>query len=322
MRRPLGWPCAVLLAAALATGCAPDRGAEADELEQAIAAMPGVEDARVVYSNDVSSGTGISIDVDVESASAEDVEAVARSIAAAYDEDFEDYEQGVDFLVPGGRVEYRPVEDEDEVELDPDQVVEDVDRIRGLATALEVAGNGDTTADLRWQRGFRGTELQTSVGGDPASVAAVRKAVADERVRVVLPDREGTGAHWTIDFPFAQSDEASVRRTLARLAPQVREVGITDGHLARLVVDAPAPATARDVLDGLIQQVGASRSRPLMLEWDEDFGKGGRERRFRGSVHVGGCGYGDNWGETEPEKFETDEALALQRALRQAYDAC
>ena len=81
---------------------------------------------------------------------------------------------------------------------------------------------------------------------------------------------------------------------------------------------ASIAATEQGVRD-LLAALDSAGHEPVMVRWQED---SNAERKLLGSVHLGGCDYGNTLGEKEPEKYLTAEALDLQERLRGEFDDC
>lgn len=307
------------VAVAVLTSCtgAPDRESEAKELDRSLEALPGVESSSVSYSNTYTQGTRIAVDVRLAAASVEQIEAVASRIAAGFRQDFGGFGQSATFRFDGGTVEHRSDSVDRPLDLAPAQVVADARAVRQVASAVQPsAGKPEITLG----RTASGSELDLRGVADDVGLAAVRAAVGESPAFVQIFPESRAATFWTVRFPFRADDEAKVRETLARLVLRAPVVTVVDGRIAALRVVSPSAA---DAYPQLVSVIGAV-AHPMMLTWDEGAAPGASDqRRFRGSVHVGGCSYPDNTdGEMRPEKYGTDAALAMQKRLRDAYDTC
>lgn len=89
--------------ALVVTGCTSDREDKALAIRERVAAMPGVSDVDLIYDNGVLEGTRLELSVDMETATVEQIGAVADEIDAARGDDFTEYDQRIELDV-GDRV--------------------------------------------------------------------------------------------------------------------------------------------------------------------------------------------------------------------------
>ncbi|WP_280265142.1 hypothetical protein [Nocardia wallacei] len=327
-QRPIAAPLRLAIAAALAVGAAvlgactgaPNREAEARELETAVRAMPGVTSAYVNYSNDITQGVTTSVSADMHDATIDQIEAVAARVADSHRQDFDEYKRSASFYVGGGTVEHRTDRPDRHTFVSPALVAADARAVRQLGSALPPPA---AERRIDWARTDLGTELTLRETAGDSALGVVRSVIGEQPVPVRVFPAIRTDIAWKVDFPFGAEDEARVRAILARSPLPVRSVDVTAGHLARMTVATPDPAEARTALAALIDLVAPAPGHPLLLEWEQPRPSNSGELKFKGSVHVGGCSYTTrSAGEREPEKYYTAEAVALQRHLRDTYDTC
>lgn len=304
---------ATLLGLSLGLGaCSPDRSDQVDELERAVEAMPGVEDVLTTYSNDFTAGKNLSIDVTMSEQAAEDeISDVVAAVAEQMGDDFDDYQRETEISLPDGRrlvLGDRP---------DAEEVARQLPRLRELRGVV-------SGGFLTWHQppdGHSGWELELSeVPDDPLSVLdAVRTVLEDEPMRVAVTGAEGP--QWTVDFPFSADAQEAIVTALTDSAAEVETVAITDDQVAALRIESEDDPQAADRLTATIDTVNETSSGDWMLTWSASSDEG--DRKFAGSVHVGGCDYDTNTvGEKEPERYYTPSAIDLRDQLRERFDTC
>jgi hypothetical protein len=117
--------------AAVVAGCGagcgpPDRRADAQHLQDAMAAMPGVAAAQVGYHNDVDHGVGINIYAFVPDATRDQIRGLVARINTVRGDRFAAYTQNAMFAVTSDR----RTSLSRLAELDPDEIAEDAMRLR------------------------------------------------------------------------------------------------------------------------------------------------------------------------------------------------
>ena len=301
-------------------GCtAPDREAEADALEQDLKGLAGVDDALVIYSNDLSSGSGISVNVTVGDPTDTHLTEIVKTIAESYGKDFEEYDQEATITVSDlvASLDYRPGGSSDLVELDADEVIGDVARARRLADELSIDG----APGQGWSRtGGRLSLNLPARSPDARTLAAVRRTLGDVPASVTITPRDLVGPRWTVAFPLAADAEAGIRHIIDSSALEAYRVAVAENVITHLEVRpaASVPVTEQGLRE-LLAVLDSAGHAPVMLRWEE---AGDAERQVQGAVHLGGCSYGDTLGEKEPDRFLTPDALDLQERLRGEFDDC
>lgn len=299
---------AVAVAALAVSACGkPDRSAEADRLEQVVAALPAVEYVDVRYSGDVTAGHLLRVDIRIAAADLDDVGHIAQVVEDEKVGTFDEFDQRTTFAVGnavldrGGR-------------LDPAAVEDDLDVLHRIGTELP-------EATVRWRSGF---------ASDPRELVEVRSAdvgTASSLLRDLLPPHvdsftivEPEGAVWTIHPPLSGERERRIVAATAESPLRVLALTVGEGVATEMRVEVGDPATLEADLVEVIGLFGAGTERPLLLVWEQP--GSGDERGFGGSVHVGGCEYPSTLGETDPERFYSGEALDMRERLRARYDSC
>lgn len=302
---------------------APDRESEARRLKDALEAVPGVDSTLVTYSNSFTLGPTIAVTVRMGDATIDQIESAASRIADSYRHDFSRYRQSASFWIGSGTVEYRSDNVARHVALAPEVVAADVRAVRRIRSAMPDPPSG--RMQITWLRTAFGPELTLQGGVVGAELAAVRAAVGENPVLVrIIPVPRRTAIAWTVEFPFRSEDEDEVRRIVSRLPLNAMVVTVSAGHISELRVEAPDAADAYARLVSVIDVAVPTAEHPMMLKWDAGRVPGAVDRRrFRGSVHVGGCSYDSrSGGEMEPGRHSTDDAIAVQKRLRDEYDTC
>ncbi|OQS13356.1 hypothetical protein B0T36_19785 [Nocardia donostiensis] len=311
-RNPIAVIVAVLMTIVGLSGCTftPDRQAEADQLESEIAAMPGVEDISVVYSNELTLGVYLHVDVTMTRATEAQIADVGSRIVAIEHDKFDDYDRSHTFIV-GDKLD---IED-GEAELDSGRIVGDTQRLRAIGASLpgaEISSFFDQTSPR--------IEIRDA---PPAaeSLTAVRNVLGDGpatlQIQTTAPEPV-----WHVDFPFSSEQEQSIQRKLAELpVADVDSVRVVDGRITGLIVEIGDPRTAYRDLVTIIGAIGPTRENPLGLEWGLP-GSTNAEREFRGSAYIYGCPEGRTAGEENPERFYTPDAVDLQKRMQNEFETC
>lgn len=309
------------------SGCtgAPDRSTEADALEAAITAMPGVEDASVSYENNFERGAAIYVNVYLPGATRQQVVDLVNRYVTVRGDDFDRFYQRVTFQV----AESRGFQVVCGAELDPATIADEATVLRTLSTRIKAGG-----AD--WGCGPQNRTLAIhdndtpvgqvlneihAAGGDPIT-AVVEIGSAASTPSAMAPFRIVD-----VTFPFGVDDWNRFGQLVSRLGVVPWTAAIGPGSaVAGLSVSVAGPATAERQLESVIAAVGAGPDHPLNLRWAlADPPPYDREvKRFEGSVRVGACSdiLKDVEGEKHPERYFTPEARDVQTRLRERYEIC
>ena len=316
MTRKLLWLMMIAVTlAGMASGCgAPDRKATADQLRQAIKAMPGVRDATVNSTNDFEQGATVNIYVFLPDASHQQIEDVVARINAVRGDAFAKFDQTADFAVTPSRT----VLVKRGADLDPPTVAADADGLRTLTATVD-------TAEASVFRNKSTVDLKLTKVTTPAAdvFAAVRTGFGDDaHLQVNLAPAGIDTPTWQVAFPFAPTAQQLVDQQLAAMPVSVSSITVgSDGTIADLNVSLHNRDTAYQDLVAVIGTIGAGPAHALNLSWRLDGDKGSPQ--FGGSVDVGACNYLPNSAvEQHPENYLTPDALALQQRLRKQFDAC
>jgi len=124
----------MLLPGALAGCGAPDRSAEADLLQKTLSGVPGVESALVTYSNGFDSDYTVAVDVQMPTATDQQIVSMMRGMTTVMADDFEDFSTPVSISLGDG------VSVESIGQMDPDTVARDLTRARLLRRGPADAG--------------------------------------------------------------------------------------------------------------------------------------------------------------------------------------
>jgi hypothetical protein len=303
------WLGVVVAATALSACAQPDRSDQARTLEQAMAAMPGVQQADVRYTNDFSLGSNLDIEVIAKDADTAQIVAVAAAIEDRGSQDFDGYDRTATLVVAEGGVLER------HGTLDPASLGEEARTVREILR--EIPG-----AEVGWVHRGAAAGHSIGFGSAPAGVAlaAVRSRVAVDDLTVTIGEF-GDEPRWTVRMPFDMSEEQQVRGAVGQIPMTVQSLVVEDGHAAMATVLVEDESRAETDLDAVIAAFAPTEDRPLMLEW-QDVRADRDEREFSGRVHVAGCAYPSKLGESDPERFYTVEAMKLRDRLRAQYDTC
>lgn len=309
---------AVLTLSGMVSACgAPDRKAQADQLKQAIKAMPGVQDADVSYTNGFEEGATVNTWVYLSAATPKQIEDVVGRINAVRGDAFKAFDQTADFAVTPSRT----VLVKRGAQLDPASVAGDAESLRRLSVGVAAAEisifRNKSTADLKLNRV---TTPATNV------FPAVRAAFGDDGHldMDLLPASNTTEPSWRVAFPFTASEQQRVDQQLAAMPVSIWAITVgSHAAIASLSVGLHNRDAAYQDLVSVIGTTGAGAAHALDLSWQWEGDRADKYPNFSGSVQVGACGYVPN-AETElhPDRYLTPEARAVQQQLRKQFDTC
>ncbi len=275
--------------------------------------MPGVDSVNIGYENSFERGSTLHVQVQLPSASVQQIADVATTVNKTVGDDFENYEQWIDFAVAAdSRVMIKRA-----ARLDPAEIAHDARVARDIATALD-------GSSVEWFRNDRAPtnrlEVKAPSSTATAGFAALRAVLGDNAVDVSL----AAGAiGWGVMFPFSLQDEVSIAQRIARMPVDVYAVSVgTDGAIARLSVALRDRGNGYDDLSAAITTAGGGPAQPLYVYWTANEKRPDPGLRFQGSATVGFCDYPRTLGETDPEKYYTADAIALQKQVRERFDVC
>ena len=314
---------ALLAAAAIAmsfavSACgAPDRKATADQVQQAITGMPGVQNATVSYTNDGEHGATVHIYVYLPDAPEKQIEDVVARINTVRGDTFKAFDQTAEFAVTSSRT----VLVKRGADLDPSSIAADAVGLRRLTAAVDAADvsifRNTSTADLKLN--------QVSTPSDDV-FSALRAAFGDDAhfdVHV-LPAGNTSTPVWTVSFPFTAGDQQRVRQQMTALPVSVSTITVAlPGTIVDLGVGLHNRDAAYQDLVSVITITGAGSAHALDLSWRLEGERPDMSLHFGGSVDVGACNYIPNSEvELHPGTYLTPDALALQQRLRKEFDTC
>ncbi len=326
---------AVLVASAVVTtACTgvPDRSQEARQLESSLSAMPGVNGATVIYSNDFENGATLIVELSLPDATRQQVVDVVGAVNQARGNQFSDHwRQQITYRVNGYEMECSAVDAngdalDAEAMSDADALADEVVALQKLSTTI--------LAEMGWAS-CGGDNRTLTLRGAESSVPQVLAAVQAADLGLTEVDM-GFGSSETsvenplygvtLRLPVSLQDWERVKGLVLGLDATPRVVELGPGPAIRgLTVGVKSPASAYQQLSTTITQLGGRGQNRLLLEWElEDRDRETpNAKKFEGSVDIGGCEYRQNaMSEQQLEKFFTPEALEVKRRLRELYDTC
>ncbi|MCV7171642.1 hypothetical protein H7I41_17135 [Mycobacterium manitobense] len=287
-------------------GCtgAPDREDEARDIRDRVAAMPGVTDADLVYENDIWAGTRFELRVDMDTATDEQIGAVADEIDHKRGDEFADFDQRAEINVArwttlaGG-----------------ERLPDDAARIAAQLRRLRADVQADT---IRYGAGTDGSSVR--VDGATATseaVDAVLQVFTDPPDTIeVAPDEGADAPFWAVRSRMSIADKQRIDGQLAALAPaQPGYVTVLDGRVVHLTMGVTSPAAAYQEIAHAVRALDARRGEPVDLSWAAG-PAGTKGPRWAGSAEIGGCDHGSHMGELLPD------AQALQQRIRDEFGSC
>jgi len=309
---------AIVLACALSACGAPDRKAEADQLERAIKTMPGVVDAQLGYTNDSEQGATLKVSVHMPDAPPQQIADVASRINKVRGDAFNTFEQTAEFSVTPSR-QVRVTRGAD---LNPASIAADAEHIRRFSEAVDAAQMSISGHEPSTPAGLRVDEVKT-----PADdvFSAVRAAFGDDaQINLdMLPAANVKMPLWSVSFPFSDDDQQRVNQQMAAMPVSIWSVTVGSyAAITSLNVGLHTLDTAYQDLVSVITTTGAGPAHALGLGWRLEGQSAFTALQFKGMVDAGGCAYATSEGEFHPELYLTTDALALQQRLRNQFDKC
>lgn len=302
---------AVISGGALLTGCAgaPDRKAEARQLQAALTTTAGVAHAYVHYENSFGRGSVLDVSVSVPAATGEQIAAVADTINRIRGAEFDKFDQSFEFFVepaPHKVVVGRSAR-LDGAELGRDAVV-----LRRLASHI-------SAADISWRRGADPTRSSLRVIDLRSPISHTLNVIradlgADAVLTADLRPERGSQAPplWTVHYPFSAAQQADIEGRLASMPGKITAVTIeSDARISVLTVAMDEHSDEDGGLRAVIAAAGAGPDRPMWLRW---VARGGSASGPHGFVVVGACNY--------PAQTGQRPGSAAEQQLRREFDTC
>ncbi|MBT0567693.1 hypothetical protein [Williamsia sp. CHRR-6] len=296
-------------------GCsAPDRSAEAAELESALRGVPGVGSADVSYVNGFDSGYTVSIDVGMSGADDAQVVAMVHRMNTLMGHDFDDYATPVSIDLGAG------VRVESEKQLTPENA----------ATVLATARSAQRRVTADHVTVFlRSGRIDVEIMGatDPVDAAgavagAMAAAIGPARGSIVAsPKARAAQPRWTVTTPVAAARLRQLEGRIRALTILVTSVAVDGGLITELAIDAGTQEVADANVRGVIASLGADRAHPVRLSWSVSPAVATWERDADGVVSVGSCDYPRTYGRHADTDFEK-AAADLEQRIRADYDTC
>ncbi|MFD3706961.1 hypothetical protein ACFWUP_27810 [Nocardia sp. NPDC058658] len=280
----------------------PDRDAESEQVKQALAAMAGVDDVDVGYSNTMTQGVYLTVTLTMRQAAEAQIADAVDELARHQRRHFDDYSLTTKIVVGTGlTLKYGAA---------PDRAVvtEHTEEIRRLG--VEVARSA-----VSWEP-LHHTQARLEIvraSPTPEVLAAVRAAVGTQPTSVRIEPARNANA-WTVSFPFTEETELRIRDELARLPTAAYSyVRIADDHLENLDVTVHDVNSAEQELRDLIAVVAPTPEHPLQLQWDFP-----REAsQHSGSAAIYGCLT------TQPHPGgQSSVSAGIQARIRADFDKC
>lgn len=295
-----------LLVACLLGGCFYGKDNGAEKLKDTVAAMPGVTRAGFSTNEEgLATVTLPNLWVMMMTATPQQIRTVLETLKNNPNEDLETVDIRVSekpLISVRGTV----------ADIDADQLIDDVERLRQLTPAL------GPESVIKWTRDdMPNGDLYVSVESPvDATLATIREGLGRIGKAEIWPGRSSRVSRWRVYFPFSPDQERHVDTQLESLSVQVGGVTVSSGVITDLDIAVTDSQAAESELNDVIAALGAGPDSPLMLTWyvDQIFLPAAPD----GTVHVGACGYpttprGDNL---------SPEEKALQERLRQQFDTC
>lgn len=296
----------VLLVTGLLSGCLFDPGKDsaANEVKDTIVAMPGV--TRAGFSTSDAGWSTVTLPylfVTMATATPQQIRAVVDVLKRNAHEDLETVDITISekpMISANGTVS----------DIEADQFIADVERLRQLVPAVGSAGV------IKWTRDDvpEGNLYVSAESPVTAILTAIRKSLGNIGLADIWLGESSRVQNWKVYFPLSPDQELQVDSQLESLPVQALAVTVSSGAITELTVAVSDLRTAESQLNGVITALGADPDSPLLLTWQ--FRKT-RVAAAAGTVHVGACGY-----PTIRGPFQSPEEKALQQRLREQFDTC
>lgn len=281
---------------------APDRADEAAAIEAELWLMPGVFDAHVFHSNNITQGVRFEVTVDMPTASDQQIADVAQRITELKGDDFVEYEQELTIRVtPDAGLIYGAT-------VDPAQVAHDSAAIRSLEP--EIIGvtldRSDSIAAIE--------VYYTTAPWDELGV--LQQVFGTEQLEIHLWNtKQPNHFRPTIEgqFPLTAEQYTRIREQAAALPGEPTVVTIEDGAITEMVLRLPDPATLYDDLAAMFVMLGAGPDQPLFLRYSAP--------GIEGYVEVGSCDNEPHGPEYQSGERHPDNPT-VQRRLLDEFSTC
>lgn len=300
-----------LITGALAVGLAgctgaPDREDEARAIRDRVAAMPGVTDADLTYDNDVLAGTRFELRVDMDTATDEQIGAVADEIDHARGGAFADFDQRAEINV----ARWTTLAGSDRLPDDAAQIAAQLRRLRAEVQAESIdyfaAAEGSSVRVYDATATGRVVDTVLRVFTDPPP-----------NTIEVASEPGSVDPSWAVRSRLSIADKQRIDGQLAALAPaQPGYVTVRDGRIVTLTMSVTSPAAAHQEIAHAVSVIGARPGQPVDLNWAAAAPAGIKGPRWAGSAEIGGCDRGSHMGEPLPD------AQALQERIRDEFGSC
>lgn len=300
-----------LIAGALAVGLAgctgaPDREDQARDIRDRVAAMPGVTDADLTYDNDILAGTRFELRVDMDTATDEQIGAVADEIDHARGGDFADFDQRAEIDV----ARWTTLAGSDRLPDDAGRTAAQLRRLRAEVQAESIvyfAGTAGASVKVDGATATGrvvDTVLRVFTDPPPDTIEVASEPAADD-------------PYWDVRSRMSIADKQRIDGQLAALAPaQPGYVTVRDGRIVTLTMSVTSPAAAHREIAHAVSVIGARPGQPVDLNWAAAAPAGIKGPRWAGSAEIGGCDRGSHMGELLPD------ARALQERIRDEFGSC
>lgn len=308
---------AVLTAAALVvTGCTgvTDREDEALDISERVAAMPGVDKVDLIYDNGVLEGTRFELSVDMDTATVEQIGAVADEIDTARGDDFAEHDQRIELDI-GYQVSLASG-----AALPDDTAV-----LAGLLRELDSRITDGSIEAFSTAGSATGIDIRDATGHAADIVDAALEVFADrplDRLEVHRPNGPDPHASWWIRTPLTVDDKRVIDAQLAAAGSAMpRLVVIRDGRVEKLNVSIASPETAYADITAVIRAFGAGPQYPLDLGWSwiDDPARYG-DLRWSGSIALGACDNPNANTGSSPDLLPA--AKQFQQRIRDEFGPC
>lgn len=285
---------------------APDRSAEARQLESTLSATPGVTRADVRYENADGRGSTLDVDVWLPEATGEQITAAVGAIEQVRGDKFDKFEQHYNFWIAAPR---RKLSVQRGDRLDAAEISRDAVALRGLAARF-------SAGEVSWYRGadestLRLIGLRTPTG---ETLNMIRAGLGpDTEVTVDLRPAFGSPAPMLkVDFPFSAQQQDDIERRFAQMPASVVGAVIENNATIRVLTVAldQGSSVAQQVRE-VIDSAGANEQHPMWLRW---LGPKGSRPGSNGFVTVGECDY--------PDDKNSPTGGVVEQQLRREFDTC
>jgi hypothetical protein len=271
---PRGWGRVIAvvtagIVAAMVVGCAADRSAEAAQIREAVATLPGVASVDVSYINDFENGANLDIVLDMSRASEGELSAAASRIEELKATRFDRHRQSTTISVAkSAALTYRGAIELAEIAADA--------RVLREVRALSFAPS------IQWLRSDSQSRLEVWDTTSPLQELRVALRALSSRSAVisVRSAEPGRRSSWEVDMPLAPAQMDALAQRVDELPAVVYYAQVRDGRISEVSVNLGAADVAFGNALMVLAALTPTSEHPVVVEWRLSDAPPGQIARF------------------------------------------